>query len=300
MTKLVLSISLVLIVGFAKAQNLISENFDVFPSTWTTTNQSVPVGANTWGQAVLAQSAYFVGGAYDGDFATSYAYVFFQSVAVVGDISNWLITPSIDLQNGDLVSFYTRKGLSGGDNIYADRMEVRISTNGDFTTNPSLGATDVGDFTSLALTINPDLNVVDYPTDWTQYNYIVSGLSSSTSCKIAFRYFVTNGGMQGVNSDYIAIDAFSVERPLATDSFVDLNYTVEPNPANNFITINSNDFEIKNIDIFTIEGRKVYSKSFIEEENSFKINIQDFSKGVFIVSIESKKGEVKTQKFVKN
>lgn len=194
-----------------------------------------------------------------------------------------MITPSIDLQNGDLISFYTRKGLSGGDNIYADRMEVRLSTNGDFTTNPSLGATDVGDFTSLALTINPDLNVVDYPTDWTQYNYIVSGLSSSTSCKIAFRYFVTNGGMQGVNSDYIAIDAFSVERPLATDSFVDLNYTVEPNPANNFITINSNDFEIKNIDIFTIEGKKVYSKSFIEEENSCEINIQDFSKGVFIL-----------------
>ncbi len=300
MKKLFSNLFLIAVFQYSPAQNLISENFDVFPPSWTITNQSIPVGTNTWGQASLAQSAYFVDGAYNGNFATSYAYVFFQSVASVGDISNWLITPSIDIQNGDVVSFYTRKGLSGGDNIYADRMEVRISTNGDFTTNPSQGATDIGDFVTLALTINPDLNTVDYPTDWTLFSYTVSGLSSATSCKIGFRYYVTNGGNLGLNSDYIAIDAFSVDRPLATNSFSSTNFTIQPNPATDFLSINLNNSEIKNIDIFTIEGRKVYSKNIIEKENSLAINIQDFSKGVFVISIEFLNGEIEIQKFVKN
>jgi hypothetical protein len=73
-----------------------------------------------------------------------------------------------------------------------------------------------------------------------------------------------------------------------------------PNPANDIININSNVSEIKSIDIFTIEGRKVYSNLIIEKENSFEINIQDLSKGIFIVSIEFLNGEIETQRFVKN
>ena len=297
MKKLLLSLSLVLAYGATQAQNLASENFDVFPATWTKTNQSVPVGTNSWGQATASQSTYFVGGAYNGTSATSYAYVFFQSVANVGDISNWLITPSMDLQNGDVISFYTRKGLSGGANVYADRMEVRISTNGDFTQNPSLGAEDEGDFTTLALSINPDLNTEDYPTEWTQYSYTVSGLSSLTSCKIAFRYYVTDGGIQGSNSDYIAIDAFSVDRPLATDSFFASNYAVGPNPATDVVNISAkNNNTINTVEITDVNGRVV--KNVTVNAATSQINVSDLNSGVYFLKASSENG-VGTSKIVK-
>lgn len=298
MKKLLLSLSLVLAYGATQAQNLASENFDAFPATWTTTNQSAPVGTNLWGQPTAAVAA-FPGGAYNGTANTSYAFANFNSTSntVAGTISNWLITPTINIQNGDIVSFYTRKGLTGGTTVYADRMEVRLSTNGDFTQDPSLGATDVGDYTTLALSINPDLNTDDYPTDWTEYTYTVSGLSSATDCKIAFRYFVTDGGFTGNNSDYVAIDAFSVDRPLATDSFFASNYAVGPNPATDVVNVSTkNNNTINTVEITDVNGRVV--KNVTVNAATSQINVADLNSGVYFLKASSENG-VGTSKIVK-
>ena len=67
-------------------------------------------------------------------------------------------------------------------------------------------ATDVGDFTTLLLDINPTLVVSGYPDVWTQYTITLSGLPPAASGRIAWRYFVTNGGPSGANSNYIGID----------------------------------------------------------------------------------------------
>lgn len=45
-----------------------------------------------------------------------------------------------------------------------------------------------------------------YPQVWTQYTITFSGLPAPTSGRLAFRYFVTNGGPSGANSDYIGVD----------------------------------------------------------------------------------------------
>lgn len=64
----------------------------------------------------------------------------------------------------------------------------------------------VGDFTTLLLSINPTLVTNVYPQVWTQYTITIAGLPAPTSGRLAFRYFVTNGGPTGSNSDYIGID----------------------------------------------------------------------------------------------
>lgn len=64
----------------------------------------------------------------------------------------------------------------------------------------------MGDFTTLLLSINPTLLTNEYPEAWTQYTVTISGLPAPTSGRIAFRYFVTNGGSAGDNSNYIGID----------------------------------------------------------------------------------------------
>ena len=121
-----------------------------------------------------------------------------------GTISNWLLTPPLALRNGAQFSFWTRTVTTPQ---YPDRLQVRMSTNG---TSQDVGSqpTDVGDFTTLLLDINPTYTLTGYPVVWTQFSVTISGLGGPTTGRLALRYFVENGGREGENSDYIGIDTF--------------------------------------------------------------------------------------------
>ena len=118
-------------------------------------------------------------------------------------ISNWLLTPPITLQNGGQLVFWTR---TVDVPAFPDRLQVRMSTNGT-SSNVGTTPTDVGDFTTLLLDINPTYTMTGYPNVWTQFTVTISGLGLPIKGRLAFRYFVENGGPAGVNSDYIGIDS---------------------------------------------------------------------------------------------
>lgn len=180
-----------------------TENFDdislLAGSGWVSTNASVAVGSTGWFQG----NAVSVGGPFDSYNGAPNAYIGanYNNTGNMGTISNWLFTPNRTFRNGDVLTFYTRKATP---DTYADRLELRMSTNGA-STNVGLGAA-VGDFNTLLLSINPSLALGVYPTSWTLYTITVSGLPAPTSGRIAFRYYVTSGGFNGGNSDYIGID----------------------------------------------------------------------------------------------
>ncbi|WP_313267253.1 T9SS-dependent choice-of-anchor J family protein [Epilithonimonas vandammei] len=184
-----------------------TQNFDDITTLagdgWVIQNNSTPVGSLGWfqGTAITATPTPGPFNSYNGA-NNSYIAANFNSTGNTGTISNWLITPNRTLRNGDVFTFYTRKSSP---DEYVDRLEVRLSTNGA-STNVGAGATAVGDFTTLLLSINPTLVANIYPQVWTQYTITVSGLPAPTSGRIAFRYFVTGAGALGTNSDYIGID----------------------------------------------------------------------------------------------
>ncbi|WP_198971669.1 IPTL-CTERM sorting domain-containing protein [Xylophilus sp. ASV27] len=159
---------------------------------WAMSNQSSPPGTTGWSQG---DSSMF--SAYSGA-ATAYIAADLNNTVFTGTISNWLLTPVRTLRNGDVLTFYTRSS-----DTRPDRLEVRMSTNGAST---NVGPPNEGDFKALLLEINHYLDPNVYPTTWTQYTITLSGLSAPTSGRFAFRYFVTNGGPSGSNSDYIGID----------------------------------------------------------------------------------------------
>ena len=165
---------------------------------WNQQNLSTPIGVNpNW---VQGSSAVFPENSAPVD---SYIASNFNAVAGAATISNWLITPTLNLSNGDVITFYTR----GTGSIYADNLQVRLSTNGS-STNVGASNISVGDFSNLLLEINPTLTAALYPAIWTQYTITISGLASPTTGRIAFRYYVPNGGPSGANSDLIGIDDF--------------------------------------------------------------------------------------------
>ena len=167
---------------------------------WNQQNLSTPIGSNpNWVQGDPVNMAFSANSLP----ANSYIAVNYNSVVGAATISNWLISPMLNLSNGDVITFYTR----GTGSIYADNLQVRLSTNGS-STNVGASNISVGDFSNLLLEINPTLNAALYPAIWTQYTITISGLAAPTTGRIAFRYYVPNGGPTGLNSDLIGIDDF--------------------------------------------------------------------------------------------
>lgn len=296
MKRLLLTLSMALSFTAIQAQFILVENFDTVPGVgWTRTNQSTPAGPSNWGQGVITQ---FDAGAFSGE-PTAFAMVNSASAIGNGTISNWLMSPVISLQNDDIIRFFSRVGLPSGQTavVYPDRLEMRISTNGAATTVPS-GVDGVGDYTTLALTINENLTTTGYPTSWNLYEYTVSGLSGPTDCKIAFRYYVTNGGTQGTNSNIIGLDLLSVERTLGTNVFFKSNFAVYPNPATDLVKIeNKNGIVIDSIAISDANGSIV--KRFEGRNISGQINISELNSGVYFLKIHSDQG-TETTKIIKN
>jgi hypothetical protein len=201
----------VIAVSSPASAAVVTEGFDtVVPASWTAVNNSSPLGSTSVFQGETTSGI----GPFDAHTGapSSYAAMNFNSTTgSTGTISTWLVTPEYStLSNGDVMSFYTRKpAIGGGQTDYPDRLEVRMSTNGNC--GPGTGSASVGDFTTLLTTINPSLAVGGYPQSWTQFTATLSGLAGAKSGCFAFRYFVTNAGPTGTNSDYIGIDTYAYD-----------------------------------------------------------------------------------------
>ncbi len=182
----------------ALSQSL-NERFDatVPPAGWSIKNNSSPIGTTIWRQGTPD-------GVFTSHSGAGFAAVNFTSGAGLATLSNWLVGPVLTLQNGDQFKFWTRAATGGG--VFPDRLQVRMSQNGA-STNVGTLATDLGDFTSLLLDINPTYSTTGYPEVWTQFTATVAGVpAAGVSGRMAFRYFVENGGPAGANSNYIGVD----------------------------------------------------------------------------------------------
>ncbi|WP_338376804.1 choice-of-anchor J domain-containing protein [uncultured Flavobacterium sp.] len=319
--KKILLLLLFPIIGFS--QNQFAFGFDgttaaMISAGWQVTNQSSPVYATapTWSIAdytAPTATTPFGGLTPNGQAGglNSFALINYtstgtSSTAGSGTISNWLITPVVNVQNGDVVTFYTRIGknttTADPNASFADRLQLRMSTTGSTTTNPTGGSAGLGDFTTLLDDVNPNLNLTDYPTSWATglRTVTISGLSGPTDVKFAFRYFVTSGGPAGNNSDIIGIDSFSVDRPVASaQSFFTNNFSIYPNPANNVLNLSvKNGLTVNEISVVDINGRtvKTINNSF---DSEMEINVSDLTSGVYMLNVKTEEG-VATSKFVKN
>jgi hypothetical protein len=185
---------------------IFSEGFDSVAALpglgWHVQNNSSPLGPSTWDQGVVNANTFPA----QAGAATSFAAVGGASTIAMGTASNWLLTPELPLDNGYVFSFWTRTLL---DWLWADRLEVRLSTAGA-STNVGTLAGDVGDFSRLLLTINPTLAQGGYPmTAWAHYSLRLNGIAPGATGRLAFRYYVTEAGNSSASANhgaYIGLD----------------------------------------------------------------------------------------------
>jgi len=192
----------VAVMPSVQAANLLTENFDDISTLagagWVLTNNSNPTGVNAWFQGDNISSFSAQSGA-----ANSYIAANFLNADGGGNISNWLILPTLSLNDGDTLSFFTRSSQGAPDDL-----EVRFSNSGS---SSDVGSTDAstGDFSTLLLDVNPTLAATGFPDSWTQYSVTLTGLGGPVSGRFAFRYHVVD---TFVNGDYIGIDTVSVDQ----------------------------------------------------------------------------------------
>lgn len=250
MNKLALSAALTLLLAptvvspaHAAPVDTLTEGFDdittLSASGWSLQNVSQPIGITNWFQGNSAVFTAQTGA------DTAYIGANFNNTSGSGTISNWLLTPELTLSNGSQVIFWTRASSSGA---YADRLEVRLSTAGAGT-DVGGTATSTGTFTRLLTVINPDLDVSVYPTVWTRYSLTVSGLPQPTTGRIGFRYFVTDGGPSGTNSNYIGIDTVSYAAAPTVTAITPDHGPVEGGTA---VTVSGERFSVA--DLVTVNG----------------------------------------------
>jgi len=171
---------------------------------WKSINLSEPRGENSWtrGDDTLFESL-------DGA-SNDYWAIDFTAVEGVGTISAWSLSPVVEFQPGSKISFFTRALDSA---TFPDRLEIRACITGScdsFTVDEF----SVSDFDIPIASINPDLlpgldpqGATGFPDRWTRFEFGASrGVPQSGTGRIAFRYFVTDGGPEGQNSFYVGLD----------------------------------------------------------------------------------------------
>ncbi len=200
---------------------------DLSSKGWVFKNNSNPIGQNGWRQgryeaAAVVQYKFvapqpFIGfPAYNAsktpnDFVSCDASAVNDASGVNGrgDISAWLISPSLPMKNGDQIIFYTRAIDDNNYSVYVrDRMQVRANFSKGGTDVGS-SATSTGSFDSVLVDINstyidndPAGNtpaVPGYPRTWTKYTLTIKNLPAAgvTAGRFAFRYIGTDAGIFG-------------------------------------------------------------------------------------------------------
>ncbi len=194
-----------------------SEPFDsiqkVINNGWRAINRSNPAGDENWQQGSFIADN-IKGGPFfsniEAHSATASANEYALCPYTVGDgtsfINCWLVTPPLNMRNGDRFSFWTKTSSPVS---FPDRMQVWLNTLNDGL-NVGPNETSTGDFNKMLLEINPTQTASGYPTTWTKYEFTISGLPypSYKKLRIGFRYYVEEGGPGGNNSNEIGIDDF--------------------------------------------------------------------------------------------
>ncbi|MDN3620702.1 T9SS type A sorting domain-containing protein [Polaribacter undariae] len=67
-----------------------------------------------------------------------------------------------------------------------------------------------------------------------------------------------------------------------------------PNPASSILKIDADNFTLKDVEIFNVLGKKVFASTESE------INIAHLVNGVYLLKIESDKGNIGTKRIIKN
>ncbi|MFP9114946.1 T9SS type A sorting domain-containing protein [Flavobacterium sp. RHBU_3] len=76
-------------------------------------------------------------------------------------------------------------------------------------------------------------------------------------------------------------------------------FTLYPNPANSRVNLSATD-GIKAVLVTSLDGKVMYNRNYSDIPNNTDLDISSYAQGYYMVSITTNKGEIQTQKLIKN
>lgn len=164
--------------------------------------------------------------------------------------------------------------------------------------SPSIGA--------LISSFNPSGSSYSTPYSVDITSYAEAERSGDGTLSLAFKLQIIDNGNDfrivskedtgGVNLPaYLDITYTS---SLSVTDFDDKEFSFYPNPANDKLSIQSSSLEIRGIDVFSIEGKKVLTIDNVNS-NKLELKIGHLNKGIYLVKIFNSNGGYNTKKLIK-
>ncbi len=245
------------IVETSFSQVVLNESFEstTFPPTgWTKKGGNLQNGEN-WSRGL---SSMYVPLSHSGQAgAISESFMYPNPVSP----NNWLITPSITMQQGDSLELFVKPSS----NVYSsEHFEIKVSTSN----------TDTSAFTSTLY------NHTFTTAEATGFNRLAFSLSQFTGQNIyvAFIHNKCNG------QDMLFLDDVKIWHSI-TSGIIQNNTENKFLLNNNILTINNIE-QIRELKIYDTTGKLILNNSISELQNSYNLN--HLQKGIYIINLLSK------------
>ena len=175
---------------------------------------------------------------------------------------DWMISPEFSL-SGITSPIFSLKAKSVNDTYGLERFQIAVGN-----------STDYNDFTVIS-----DGAYIEAPTDWTTYEYDLSGYEGQ-NIRIAIHYI-------GNDSFVLQTDSFKVEGTLGTDENEISDFEYYYNPLNDLLNISSSE-SLTNIQIYNVLGQKVIEETI--NNFNYQIDLSGLSTSIYFVKVESENG----------
>ena len=102
---------------------------------------------------------------------------------------------------------------------------------------------------------------------------------------------------QGIHQNRFEITFLN--QSLSSGSIIKESFVVFQNNQNQILTISNPDLlEIKNIELFDVSGKQIFNKQKLNTNVSYEFSTSSLSQGIYLVKINSKENQTKTQKII--
>lgn len=176
--------------------------------------------------------------------------------------------------------------------------------------NPACDGICIGNIILSNPETNIDYNYKAVSTVELNTNYSITGAKNINMTAGKLIVFKPNTHIAGGSKLYAKIESCSLENSkIAFDTKIasekisesikeqKSEFILYPNPTNSFVTVFSQDLLISEISIISMYGTEIYRRK-IENSTSYEVNVSSFSKGIYILNIQTLEGKTATRKLV--
>ena len=100
------------------------------------------------------------------------------------------------------------------------------------------------------------------------------------------------------NGNVIGTLTVTLQSVLHVNENVLQSISLHPNPSNGKVTISNPNNIVKTIQVYNVIGKLVKTFDHVEPRNSIDLNLSELNKGIYILKLNTEKGESKTLKLV--